>query len=395
LKKAFVVVFIFTLPMFSILLPNAIALMPDHPELMASYSADSPVIDGYLGSAEWSDATGYKINLTGPTDVQTWLYFKHNGTYIHIGMLVWQYGIHTTDQFTILFDEGDDGGRGSGTRDYALTDEQEDLKSCQPGPILKDGFYNDTYWRTFNVEIDFDANCEYETDHGTSADEIEFWEGLGWVDDHWECEFAVPFVGNDAGAQDGSDLNCTIADTLGLKIQWFTQPGTNNYFYPAEDQYQIHTYANLSFPPPPTIESCEPTGTEKNVFNLGETVYVNGSGYSPSTSYDFYIVDDVETWADGTPIPTRATGTLTTVSSDPSGNILPTAVWGNPQTIGKYDIIVDINGNGQYDANIDTLDDNDVEVTAGFIVPEFSSILMIFIVVTSLSAILLKNRKLF
>jgi len=396
LKKALIVALLFTLPMFSIIFPRAIALIPDHPELIASLSTNSPTIDGYLGSAEWSDATGYKVNLTGSTNISTWLYLKHNSTHVYIGLVVWQIGTHTTDQFAIFFDEGDDGGRGSGTRDYTLTDEQEDLKSCQPGPTLKDGFFNDPNWFVPIIpEIDFEANCVYEVDHSTSVDEIEFWEGFGWVDDHWECEFAVPFMGNDTGTDDLSDLNCTTADTVGFKVQYFTSFPANNYYYPEEDQKQIFTYANLSFSPPPTIESCTPTGSKKDVFNLGETVYVNGSGYSSSTTYDFYIVDDVATWTNGLSIPARVTGTLTTVSSDPSGNILPTAVWGNPQTIGKYDIIVDINGNGQYDANIDALDDNDVEVTAGFIVPEFSSILLIFIVVTSLSAILLKKRKLF
>lgn len=395
MKKALVVVFIFTLPMFSIFLPNAIAVIPDHPELMASYSADSPVIDGYLGSAEWSDATGYKVNLTGPTDISTWLYLKHNGTHIYVGLVVWQIGTHTTDQFAIFFDEGDDGGRGSGTRDYALTPEQEDVKSCKPGPILRDGFYNDTNWYTFGAEVDFEADCAYEVDHFTSVDEIESWEGFGWVDDHWEVEFVVPFLGNDTGIDDGSDLNCTVADTVGFKAQYFINPGANNYYYPEGGQHLILTYANLSFSPPPIIESCNPSGSKKDVFSLGETVYLNGSGYSSSTSYDLYIVEDVEPWTNGLLIPARVADTLTTVSSDPSGNILPTAVWGNPQTVGRYDIIVDVNGNGQYDADIDALDDNDVEVTAGFIVPEFSSILLIFIVATLLSAILLKKRKLF
>ena len=93
-------------------------------------------------------------------------------------------------------------------------------------------------------------------------------------------------------------------------------------------------------------------------------------------------------------IPARVADTLTTVSSDPLGNILPTAVWGNPETVGRYDIVVDVNGNGQYDADMDALDDNDIEVTAGFVVPEFSSVLLVFIVATLLSVFLLKRKKL-
>jgi hypothetical protein len=46
-------------------------------------------------------------------------------------------------------------------------------------------------------------------------------------------------------------------------------------------------------------------------------------------------------------------------------------VWNNAQP-GKYDIIVDVNNNGKYDAATDALDDNDILVTAGFfVVPEY------------------------
>ena len=125
-------------------------------ELVVTYSSISPVIDGSL-RAEWNDTTKHVVNLTGAADVETWVYLKHNGTYIYIGLLVWQFGTHTLDQFTIFFDEGDDGSYGSGTRDNTLTFEQEDLKSCIYQQPLKDGFYNASFWRTFDIEIDFHA----------------------------------------------------------------------------------------------------------------------------------------------------------------------------------------------------------------------------------------------
>jgi hypothetical protein len=170
-------------------------------DVLVTYSGMPPVIDGSLG-AEWNDTSKYVVNLTGPANVETWVYLKHNGTYIYVGMLVWQYGVLSLSQFTLFFDEGDDGSYGSGTRDHDLTAEQEDLKSCTHQEPLSDGFYNASAWRAFDTEIDFTANCTYETDHGTSPAEIEYWEGLGWVDDHWEVEFAVPFIGSDGGAVD-------------------------------------------------------------------------------------------------------------------------------------------------------------------------------------------------
>ncbi len=72
-------------------------------------------------------------------------------------------------------------------------------------------------------------------------------------------------------------------------------------------------------------------------------------------------------------------GTVSLISSDEDGNILPVVVWSDPSTVGLFDMIVDVNGNGLYDEGIDALDDNDVEVTAGFVVPEFSSFILLLL----------------
>lgn len=130
-----------------------------------------------------------------------------------------------------------------------------------------------------------------------------------------------------------------------------------------------HEYTNVCTGPF-TIESCNSAGAKKDSFDLSETVYVNGSGYSPSTTYDIYVVNDVS-WSDGMTIPGRVSDTAPTVTSGPLGHIPITNVWNPSLTIGKYDIVVDVNGNGVYDAGIDALDDNDV-VTGGFLViPEY------------------------
>ena len=121
----------------------------------------------------------------------------------------------------------------------------------------------------------------------------------------------------------------------------------------------------------PTVESCDSIGTTKDIFYVADDLFVKGTGYSPSSIHNIYVVNDVVVWSDGMTIPTRISGTATTVSSDASGNILPTNAWTGPLTPGKYDILVDLNGNGVYDAEIDALDDNDIEVTGGFfVVPE-------------------------
>jgi len=123
----------------------------------------------------------------------------------------------------------------------------------------------------------------------------------------------------------------------------------------------------------PTIESCDAVGVRKDTFNISDKVYANGSGYAPSTTYNAYVVNDVVTWSDGLIIPSRVAGTAITVTSDSVGRILPVAVWNVSLVPGKYDIVVDVNGNGKYDAGVDALDDGDVQVTAGFLViPEYT-----------------------
>jgi hypothetical protein len=120
------------------------------------------------------------------------------------------------------------------------------------------------------------------------------------------------------------------------------------------------------------FESGDSYGAKKDTFYPGEDVYVYGSDFLPSQTLKIYIVNDKATWNDGDAIPSRIAGTATTVSSQPDGKILPTIVWHHDLTPGKYDIVIDVNGNGYYNKNIDCLDDNDLQVTAGFlIIPEY------------------------
>jgi hypothetical protein len=109
----------------------------------------------------------------------------------------------------------------------------------------------------------------------------------------------------------------------------------------------------------PTIESCDSAGVKKDIFAVFDEVYGTGTGYRPLTTYNVYLVEDV-TWVDGMAIPPRVPGTTTTVTSDASGNIPATLLWSKPFTPGKYDIIVDVDGDDLYHAEIDALDDHDI-----------------------------------
>lgn len=134
-----------------------------------------------------------------------------------------------------------------------------------------------------------------------------------------------------------------------------------------------HPYLEVTYTEqvPPTIESCDSTGVKKDTFVLSDEVYATGTGYQPSTTYDVYLVEDV-TWVDGMAIPPGVPGTATSISSDATGDVPATLLWSGPLVAGKYDIVVDVDGDGLYYAEADALDDNDIEVTAGFfVIPEF------------------------
>lgn len=123
---------------------------------------------------------------------------------------------------------------------------------------------------------------------------------------------------------------------------------------------------------PLTIETTDEIGGRKDVFDILETVYISGiGGYLQLTTYNLYIVEDTP-WSCGMDIPVGVSGTETSVTTDLNGNIpAGTVAWSGPLTPGKYDIVIDVNGNGKYDEDIDALDDEDIEVTAGFfVIPE-------------------------
>jgi len=129
-----------------------------------------------------------------------------------------------------------------------------------------------------------------------------------------------------------------VTDTLTPNVEWNVALPINedNHFY----LFQLYAYSinellvgKLMVPyyngygwdyrfrisPEAVIESCDPAGDQKDHFDSGETVYVTGDGYSPSTTYNFSIVVDGETWTDGMAIPERVTGTAMTVSSNNDG----------------------------------------------------------------------------
>lgn len=151
------------------------------------------------------------------------------------------------------------------------------------------------------------------------------------------------------------------------------------------------TSINKTYCTGPTIYTCDLDGTEQYSFYEDETMYMMGTGFPPSTSsptlqteaptnndlqsilenaaalarqlfgiatihsYAIYVVADQDGWNNGIPIPPRVPGTTQQVTTDSSGNIQPTSIWGAPLTPGGYDIVIDVNNNGRYDIAVDAL----------------------------------------
>ena len=189
-----------------------------------------------------------------------------------------------------------------------------------------------------------------------------------------------PGVGNNPYG-DGSSVTCSVTSPVTEAGQVWTCTGwVGSGSVPSSGSGSFVTFTitenstitwNWQVRERPTIGSCDGTGAQKDVFNSDETVYVTGTGYAPNQTYNIYVVNDTA-WVDGMTIPARIQGTVTSVSSDSSGNINLTAVWNKSLTPGKYDILVDVNGNGKYDADVDALYNNKIVTTAGFsLIPEY------------------------
>jgi hypothetical protein len=145
----------------------------------------------------------------------------------------------------------------------------------------------------------------------------------------------------------------------------------------------------------PTIKSCNSIGTDKDTFTVGQPVYVYGSGYPQANTYNLYIVNDINDWSSITNIPADVRGAPTTVQTDSSGQIIPKppnppAVW-TPTSVGKYDIIVDVNNNGEYNAGIDAVDGLDIGTTGLFVIPEYALGTIIAVAVCFIGAVVYKR----
>jgi hypothetical protein len=105
------------------------------------------------------------------------------------------------------------------------------------------------------------------------------------------------------------------------------------------------------------VKPVDGLGGGKDTYLPDDTVYVGGSCISASTNVDIYIVENL-TWTNGMSIPPDVSSDgMNTVATDGGGNLGPAIAWPPALTGGEYDIVLDANQNGTYDAGIDAVED--------------------------------------
>ncbi|MBN1784612.1 MAG: carboxypeptidase regulatory-like domain-containing protein [Candidatus Bathyarchaeota archaeon] len=273
-----------------------------------------------------------------------------------------------------------------------------------------------------------------------SSVQVEAFPEEGWVLDHWDLDGADVGDANPFSVTMDSDHSLVAVFTESGPSNWilvievagsgYTSPGVGEHQFSVGAEVVVEAFPStgwslcnwifdsswygpeLGFPVVmdgdheliavfveessmiSVVESCGSGGGQKDVFGLGEDMYVSGSGFPASAVFEVYVVEDVEVWSDGMTIPLRVSGTAETVSSDGEGYVSPTKVWSNLQAEGQYDVVVDVDDNGRYDVGVDALDDGDIEVSAGVqVIPEFGSwIFLALFVVASLVVIFYSRR---
>jgi hypothetical protein len=113
------------------------------------------------------------------------------------------------------------------------------------------------------------------------------------------------------------------------------------------------------------IWASNSTGGEKTTFYTNETIYLTSNKIITSAiSVRIYIVNDNNTWANGTVL-NDVRGSYTEKSTNDTGYFNSEPIWTSP-SVGKYDIVVDVNKDGIYNNSFQNNDYVDSLTTTGF-----------------------------
>jgi hypothetical protein len=105
------------------------------------------------------------------------------------------------------------------------------------------------------------------------------------------------------------------------------------------------------------VKSTNAQGSNKDSYTTNDAVYITGSNLPANSNVHIYIVGN-RTWTDGMAIPSDVSSDGRNIlQTTGTGSLGPANVWPSPLTIGEYDIVLDVNRNGVYNAGIDAVDD--------------------------------------
>ncbi len=102
----------------------------------------------------------------------------------------------------------------------------------------------------------------------------------------------------------------------------------------------------------PKVRSSKLKGNKcktHNNFKTSDDVRVKGEHFPALTNVDIYVTLE-QKWQQGDPISDISTDGVETVATDDEGEFSCPKIWGNPLTKGRYDIVVDANQDGTYNA---------------------------------------------
>jgi hypothetical protein len=174
----------------------------------------------------------------------------------------------------------------------------------------------------------------------------------------------ITFTWNTAGAAEG---NYTIS-AYATPVTDETDTADNTY---TDDTVTVTT--------PTGIWSSDSAGDLKDEFQPDETVYVTTEATGGRVT--FYSVIDRTVWDNGDPLTDVSDGPET-LTLNPSGK-QTIQIWANAVP-GKYDIVMDVDNDGVFDAGLDLVDS--VLIAGFFVVPEYplGTILSITTFITAL-----------
>ncbi len=101
-----------------------------------------------------------------------------------------------------------------------------------------------------------------------------------------------------------------------------------------------------------------------NLFRRGNDVYAKGTGFTPLSTVDIYVVLDQD-WVPGDiiPLPDESTNGVEMVTIGALGRLVCTKIWGRQLDPGDYDIVVDADQDGTFDpADGDAVDGETDEI---------------------------------